>query len=1180
MTVTASSGSRSVAPQLYDTLPLGSVRLAEQQDRFPGRTELERMVTFFQDGQRRIGIARRIAANADGIVARAADRIFSGGSPLSYLDEPLSQVAAVPGLGSDALAADQEAFQRSVETYAVGTGGRGFLSRLLGSFGEQTELRVVTPAGFSPINVARYGNDNMRKSLRDLGWFLRYVGYAVVAGDPSILVVNARGLRQILEKGCSLPAANVALQEMRRAAAELFRDEPESRGLVIDAFNVLLTELAVATPTPRKRKGSDVAQGLQLPESYVQASESRQRFVMRPALSGVEKAGVIRAAYRQVFERDIVKGYSLRLDDAESDCLNGRISMREFVRRLARSPLYRDQFFLGVSNSRAVELAFRHVLGRGVSTLEEFRRYFAVISDKGLAALIDALVDSAEYARVFGEETVPYLRDLGEEPQESANWGANRKLFNFSAPFQGSPQFITSFAAQRQPLPDQHVYGGANDPVANQYGAIFPSSTRKPSTAAAGFGYDSRRLLLGNSLGLAGQIATADARRARPVRGGPRVVTLQRDGSDRPALLKRSGARTVGNNERVRKAVIAAVYRQLIGNLAYDGERLESEESRLLNGEISLRQFIRAVARSAAFRRRFWDGLYVVKSIEVMHRHLLGRPSFGRWEIDAYFDVAARSGFYGLVDALLDSQEYADAFGDDTVPYERFITPADRNARKVPGIRPGFSLPPAPGATQLTRRPEPSRTIVGFRDSGALPRRRSWSALEDAARRDKLGGAGTPPSPSLLRTAESNAVATSGGGGLLGRHTTPLWLSDRRDPEQLTAVIRAAYRQVLGNVQPMEAERLLTAESQLASGMLSVRAFVRAIACSDFYRRRYFEVNSPQRFVELNFKHLLGRPPRNQSELSEHLRRVVSEGLVAEVDSHLDSDEYQIRFGEDIVPYPLPRISDAAEPLDSFNRRLRSSRGLAGTDAVQANFPLQLSVTQPRPVAPPASAPAPAAPAAATPVDPVAAPLWKARVATSPSPDFARAVPRRYLPSYLLATSSRPNVEAGRRVSANKPLKLGSAAGEDELQQVIRAIYRQLIGRMPLESERLTQAESMLRGRRITVAGFVKCVSESNLFQSRIAAMAPQRSADASHMALLGRAPTSAERTAFLAKRAGKGQVAAVSALCEADAYGRSFAEDEVPTLKGLSSAAGQPQEVVNRTAALYGGEAGQTPRG
>ena len=35
MTVTASSGSPRVSPQLFDTLPLSSVRQAEQQDRFP-----------------------------------------------------------------------------------------------------------------------------------------------------------------------------------------------------------------------------------------------------------------------------------------------------------------------------------------------------------------------------------------------------------------------------------------------------------------------------------------------------------------------------------------------------------------------------------------------------------------------------------------------------------------------------------------------------------------------------------------------------------------------------------------------------------------------------------------------------------------------------------------------------------------------------------------------------------------------------------------------------------------------------------------------------------------------------------------------------------------------------------------------------------------------------------------
>ena len=97
---------------------------------------------------------------------------------------------------------------------------------------------------------------------------------------------------------------------------------------------------------------------------------------------------------------------------------------------------------------------------------------------------------------MFGEETVPYLRDIGEEAQESAGWGSNRKLFRFSAPFEGAPQYVTLYASYRQPFPDQHVYGGGNDPLALNYGAIFPSGTASVATRPAPYGYDSRRILI------------------------------------------------------------------------------------------------------------------------------------------------------------------------------------------------------------------------------------------------------------------------------------------------------------------------------------------------------------------------------------------------------------------------------------------------------------------------------------------------------------------------------------------------------------------------------------------------------------------------------------------------------------------------------------------------------------
>ena len=76
----------------------------------------------------------------------------------------------------------------------------------------------------------------------------------------------------------------------------------------------------------------------------------------------------------------------------------------------------------------------------------------------------------------------------------------------------------------------------------------------------------------------------------------------------------------------------------------------------------------------------------------------------------------------------------------------------------------------------------------------------------------------------------------------------------------------------MGNPHLMESERVLSAESKFAEGYLGVRELVRAIALSPEYSRRFFEPNAPYRFVELNFKHLLGRAPSSQQELSHHIQ--------------------------------------------------------------------------------------------------------------------------------------------------------------------------------------------------------------------------------------------------------------------------------------------------------------------
>jgi phycoerythrin-associated linker protein len=151
--------------------------------------------------------------------------------------------------------------------------------------------------------------------------------------------------------------------------------------------------------------------------------------------------------------------------------------------------------------------------------------------------------------------------------------------------------------------------------------------------------------------------------------------------------------------------------------------------------------------------------------------------------------------------------------------------------------------------------------------------------------------------------------------------------------EEVQTIIRAVYKQVLGNPHIMESERLVAAESQLCDRAITVREFVRMVAKSDFYRTRYFQSCAPYRFVELNFLHLLGRAPQDQREVSEHIVRTVAEGYEAEIDSYIDSSEYQVAFGENIVPYYRGRNSEANSKQVGYNRMFAIERGAAQIDS-------------------------------------------------------------------------------------------------------------------------------------------------------------------------------------------------------------------------------------------------------
>ncbi|MBW4550317.1 MAG: phycobilisome rod-core linker polypeptide [Aphanocapsa sp. GSE-SYN-MK-11-07L] len=150
--------------------------------------------------------------------------------------------------------------------------------------------------------------------------------------------------------------------------------------------------------------------------------------------------------------------------------------------------------------------------------------------------------------------------------------------------------------------------------------------------------------------------------------------------------------------------------------------------------------------------------------------------------------------------------------------------------------------------------------------------------------------------------------------------------------DNLQAVIRAVYRQVLGNTHVMESQRLISAESLLRNGDITVRGFVRAVAQSELYQSLFFDNSSPYRFIELNFKHLLGRAPQDQAEISAHVQTYNTQGYEAEIDSYLDSNEYLTSFGENTVPSARGNRTQVGSKNVNFNRTFALMRGFAAND--------------------------------------------------------------------------------------------------------------------------------------------------------------------------------------------------------------------------------------------------------
>ena len=145
-------------------------------------------------------------------------------------------------------------------------------------------------------------------------------------------------------------------------------------------------------------------------EGYDVADEDdAKQYRLSYAISDTDVTEIIWACYRQIFSEHLILE-SYRQPFLESQLRNRAISVREFVRGLGKSEVYREQIAELNSNYRIVDLTFKRFLGRASYGKDEQIAWSIVIATKGLHGFIDAVVDSDEYEQNFGDDIVPYQR--------------------------------------------------------------------------------------------------------------------------------------------------------------------------------------------------------------------------------------------------------------------------------------------------------------------------------------------------------------------------------------------------------------------------------------------------------------------------------------------------------------------------------------------------------------------------------------------------------------------------------------------------------------------------------------------------------------------------------------------------------------------------------------------------
>lgn len=170
----------------------------------------------------------------------------------------------------------------------------------------------------------------------------------------------------------------------------------------------------------------------------------------------------------------------------------------------------------------------------------------------------------------------------------------------------------------------------------------------------------------------------------------------------------------------------------------------------------------------------------------------------------------------------------------------------------------------------------------------------------------------------LLAYAPTTQNARVAGYDVPGDTQSRIYSTDNLlSPSDTGELIEAAYRQIFFHAFTADRERFL--ESQLRSGQITVRQFIRGLLLSNTFTKSFYDLNSNYRFVEHVVNRALGRDVYSQAEKIAWSIVIATKGRAGFIDQILSSNEYLENFGDAIVPYQRRRVLASGATEIPFN---------------------------------------------------------------------------------------------------------------------------------------------------------------------------------------------------------------------------------------------------------------------